>query len=71
MLITVKKGNKILNSLKSTEEHLRPLSDQKIFTVDRSHNWRNTRWIYKSPTCPGATNWHLSWSWGSSLPTVL
>jgi len=43
------RGKKILNSLKSTGGFLHFFSDEKIFTVDRSINRQNSRWICREP----------------------
>ncbi|QQP52578.1 Transposable element tcb2 transposase [Caligus rogercresseyi] len=44
------KGNNLLMSLKTKcTGHLRFFSDAKVFTVDRSSNRRNDRWICRDP----------------------
>ncbi len=46
----VTKGTRLLNALKAAEAgSLRFFSDEKIFTLDRTANRRNDRWICKDP----------------------
>ncbi len=40
----------MLSSLKSTPRHIRFFSDKKLFTLDRSYNHQNDRWICKEPS---------------------
>ena len=48
--IGVIKGKAMLSSLKSTPHHIRFFSDEKLFTLDRSYNHQNNRWICKEPS---------------------
>ncbi|QQP41915.1 Transposable element tcb2 transposase [Caligus rogercresseyi] len=41
----VSKGKILINQMKSKSGFLRFFSDEKIFTIDASHNRRNDRWI--------------------------
>ncbi|QQP51465.1 Transposable element tcb2 transposase [Caligus rogercresseyi] len=41
----VTKGKILINQMKSKSGFLRFFSDEKIFTIDASHNRRNERWI--------------------------
>lgn len=43
------RARRLLNDLKSHGSHVLIFSDEKIFTVDRVHNRRNSRWICQSP----------------------
>ncbi|QQP54437.1 Transposable element tcb2 transposase [Caligus rogercresseyi] len=47
--VRLRRCKKVLNSLKSgTSPHLKFFSDEKIFTVDRSSNRQNDRWLAKT-----------------------
>ncbi|QQP31690.1 Transposable element tcb2 transposase [Caligus rogercresseyi] len=41
----VSKGKILINQMKSKSGFLRFFSDDKLFTIDASHNRRNDRWI--------------------------
>jgi len=47
--IRLVRTKKIISSLKSTGGYLRFFSDEKLFTVDRSFNRQNDRWICQDP----------------------